>query len=252
MLGDLGGGLAAEGRVDQLGLSRAERAVDRLVEGTSPVGLSRACGRAVGDVDGFDRLEDPLALGAFLDGVDRAEEVGAFGRFAAEHVANPRVADIGDERVESVAAEGREQGRVDRLRAVVVLLRRDPRAIPGAAEVAVELRDARGDRRCVGRRDGPVCRCDQVGDPAREQRFVPGVAGYNRRVVSEWGGGRANRDQRAERHRRGTGQQAQGLKGLHTGPIRPLRPSPLRFAHVRPPLARCRVHSLHLSTQAGL
>ena len=161
LLGDLGGRLALEGGPDQRGLAGAERVVDRLLEGAPPVGPGRAPGRVVGDVDRVDRLIDPLALGPLLDGVDRAEEVGALGRLAAEDVADARLADVDQERIELVAAERLEEGRVDGLGAVVVLLDGDPRAIPGAAEISVELRLA--PRRSRRPAPGPSSRPGRSG-----------------------------------------------------------------------------------------
>ncbi len=95
-----------------------------------------------GDVDEVERLEGPLALGSLLDGVDRPEEVGAVGRLTAQDVADAEQADLGQELVEAIAAERLEERGVDGLGAVVVLLGRKPRAVPGPAEVAVELGQA--------------------------------------------------------------------------------------------------------------
>ena len=172
------------------------------------------------------------ALGPFLDGIDRAEEVGTLRGLTAQDVADARVADLGHQGVELRAAEVLEQRHVDRLRAVVVHLGRDPRAVPGPTEVAVQLRDPGRDRFGIG----PVTRlAQQSGQPrlvegrlprgAREQGGRGGIERARRREQIVRGGN-------AGKRLRGVAQQAERFERLDCRAIRPpLLPFPL---HARP------------------
>src|SRR5262249_45687571 len=146
VLGDLVEGFSVERGVYQGGLARAERAVDLLPQRAAPLRLDRVFPGRGNRLDGFKGRDVALAQGPFLDGVDGAEEVGPVGGLATEDVAQTQPADRAHRPIEAGATPSLQEGQIDRLRTVLVSLRGDARARAGSAQVAIQLREARGDR----------------------------------------------------------------------------------------------------------
>ena len=125
--------------------------------------------------------ESALAESSLFDHVHGAKEIETLVGLAAEHVFDARAAHVADHGVKLATAMLLQHRGIDRLGAVFVHLHGDSRAIPGPAQVLVELSQPRrqggrvtwrlaregGNRRSAGTGK-------QVGQSGLEQGGIPG------------------------------------------------------------------------------